>query len=94
VTGFNRFPTKVSTGSAFSVYLQGLLKELGVTFKQQKFPATEITLYSSKVESLSVFKVKPAMLDFYLFLVILAYLVLVWGGVKVASKTSNKKKRS
>lgn len=91
---FNRFPTKVTPGSAFSGFLQGVLKEIGVGFKQQKFPATEVTLYSTKVESLSVYKVKPAMLDFYLFLVILGYLVLVWGAVKVLSKNSNKKKRS
>lgn len=94
VSEFNRFPTKVTPGSAFSGFLQGVLKDIGVVFKQQKFPATEVTLYSTKAENLSVFKVKPAMLDFYLFLAILGYLVLVWGSVKVLSKSSNKKKRS
>lgn len=89
---FNRFPSKLTPGSKFSTFLQSWLKEIGVNFKVQKFPATEVTLYASKVESLSVYKVKPAMLDFYLFLVILAYLAALWGGIKVFSGQSKVKR--
>ena len=89
---FNRFPSKLTPASKFSAFLQSTLKELGVNFKQQKFPATEVTLYASKAESLSVYKVKPAMLDFYLFLVILAYLAALWGGMKVFTKQSKVKR--
>ena len=89
---FNRFPSKLTPGSKFSAFLQSTLKEIGVNFKQQKFSATEVTLYSSKVESLSVYKVKPAMLDFYLFLVILAYLAALWGGIKLFTRQSKVKR--
>jgi hypothetical protein len=90
---FNRFPTKVTPASRFSSFLQSTLKEIGVNFKQQKFPATEVALYSSKEESLSIYKVKPAMLDFYLFLVILGYLGALWGGIKLFSRQSPKLKK-
>ena len=67
---------------------------MGITFKVQKYPATEVTLYNSKVESLSIYKVKPAMLDLYLFLSILAYLGVLYVVIKVCRKpfiSKNKK---
>ena len=86
-TRFNRFPTKTLPGSEFSLFLQGLLKDIGVTFKTQKYAATEVTLYNSKNETMSVYKVKPAMLDLYLFLVILGYIAALWVVIKFTGKT-------
>ena len=82
----NRFPTKLIPGSKFTGILQQRLKDLGVNFKGQKFTASEVTLYNSKNETLSVYKVKSAMLDLYLFIAILGYLALLWGVIKIFGK--------
>ena len=93
-TGFNRFPTKTLPGSEFSLFLQGILKDLGVSYKIQKYAAAEVTLYNSKKETMSIYKVKPAMLDLYLFLTILGYIAALWVVIKFTGKafvSKNKK---
>lgn len=90
---FNRFPTKTAPGSPFTLFLQGLLKDMSVAFKVQKYAATEVTLYSSKAETMSVYKVKPAMLDLYLFLTILGYLAVLWLVLKTCGKVSTSKSK-
>lgn len=91
---YNRFPSKLTPGSKFLAVLQEELKALGVGFKAQKFPATEVSLYKTKQETLMVYKVKPAMLDLYLFLSILGYLVVLWAIVKTFGGSAASKKKS
>jgi hypothetical protein len=91
---FNRFPAKMTPGSKFSNYFQGLLKDMEFNFKVQKFPAPDVTLYNSKQESLSVYKVKPAMLDLYIFLGVLGYLAVLWLVIKFLGKKFIKSKKN
>jgi hypothetical protein len=50
--------------------------------KRKEYPLDEYTLYSSKPEKMEVYKVKSAILDFYLFLAVLGYIGALWATVK------------
>eukprot|EP00358_Blepharisma_japonicum_P004020 CAMPEP_0202947132 /NCGR_PEP_ID=MMETSP1395-20130829/10848_1 /ASSEMBLY_ACC=CAM_ASM_000871 /TAXON_ID=5961 /ORGANISM="Blepharisma japonicum, Strain Stock R1072" /LENGTH=448 /DNA_ID=CAMNT_0049648179 /DNA_START=178 /DNA_END=1524 /DNA_ORIENTATION=+ len=81
---YTRFTTKLAPGAEFPKVLKETLNELtNSTFKVQKYPVTDYTLYNTKGENLSVYKVKPAILDLYIFLGIFGYIIVLWGVIKV-----------
>ena len=83
LANFTRFPTQLGVNSAFTKLLKQSLKEsVGMNLTSQEFQLSEFTFYDSKVETLKVYKVKPPILDFYVFLGTLSYIAVLWALLK------------
>lgn len=92
---YTRFPTKLTPGSEFTKLLKESLSNITNTpVKTQKYQVTDYTLYNTKVETMSIYKVKPAILDLYIFIGIIGYIAVLYGVLKVFGGISFTKEKS
>jgi hypothetical protein len=84
IGNYTYFTSKVKTGSALNNLLFSSLESYsGLTAQRKSFTLEDFTLYNSKPETLTIQRVKPAILEFYIFLAVLAYITALWGLFKV-----------
>ncbi|CAG9314616.1 unnamed protein product [Blepharisma stoltei] len=79
----SRFPTKIVSGSEFLILFRDYVREaLGNNMKLQKFHGSDDVYFDTKVEILNSYKMKSKVLDLYIFLYVVIYLLLLWISVK------------
>jgi hypothetical protein len=84
IGNYTYFTSKVKTGSSLNNLLFSSLESYsGLTAQRKSFTLEDFTLYNSKPETLTIQRVKPAILEFYIFLAVLAYITALWGLFKV-----------
>jgi len=82
---YTRYPTHLTPKSPFNLFLQDELKKVATEVTAKPFSLETYALYPSKVESLTAYHVKPAILDFYIFLGVLGYIALMCAVVKTCA---------
>lgn len=83
-----RYPGKLTPGAPVTdMIIEGLQNYTGKTLKKKTFTLEDTTLYASKVETLSIYRVKPPILEFYIFLGVLSYIALLWVVISVCSRS-------
>lgn len=87
-SNFTRFPTHLTPKEPFNVYLKEELKKVATVVTAKPFALENYALFPSKVETLTAYHVKPAILDFYIFLAVLGYIGLLCGVVKTFASFS------
>jgi hypothetical protein len=85
---YTRYPTHLTPKSPFNQYLISELKKVATEVTTKPFTLENYALFPSKPETLSAYHVKPAILDFYIFLAILGYIGLLCGIVKASAGVS------
>lgn len=84
-----RYPTKLTPGSPVPESLMVALQNFtGKSLKKKSFALEDTTLYASKVETLNIYRVKPPILEFYVFLSVMGYIAALWVLVTMCGKMS------
>ena len=84
-----RYPSKLTPGSPVTDSLFTALQNYtGKSLKKKSFTLEDTTLYGSKVETLNIYRVKPPILEFYVFLAVMGYIAVLWVLVTVCGKLS------
>lgn len=81
----SRFPTMLTPTDDLTKEIYANFSQYTDGLQRTPFPLEEYTLYSSKPETMQVYKVKPAILDFYFFIAVLTYVGGLWAFVKYMS---------
>jgi len=87
ISNSTRYPAKLTPGAGITDLLVANLQNYtGKSLKKKAFPLDDTILYGSKPETLNIYRVKPPILEFYIFLGVLGYLAALWVGIGLCSR--------
>jgi hypothetical protein len=89
IANYTRYPGKLTPGAGITdLIVSNLQNYTGKSLKKKAFPLDDTILYASKPESLNIYRVKPPILEFYIFLGVLGYLAVLWIAIGLCSRMS------